>query len=316
MAPETRSTEHRAKRWCFTLNNPTANEVQHVIAFATQEPRLCDYLVFGRELSSTGTPHLQGYVIFTTAHRLRAAKQSLGSDRFHLQVARGTPSQNRTYCTKENDYEEFGECPQVTQGRRTDLERFFDWADDFTSENGRPPTTPEAAATYPAILVKHGRLMDVVRLRAQRSLFHVNPVLREWQQHLKDALDQPPDDRKIKFVIDPEGGLGKSWFVRHYLDIHPQTTQVFRPGKVSDLAHAVKIHCNVFLFDIPRDGLQFLQVQVLEMLKDRVIFSPKYHSQTKFLSSVPHVVVFTNEHPADVGITLTADRYDFVNIAN
>jgi len=314
----------RAKRWSFTVNNYTLNDelaLKRLCGiFDAPDPGesepLVDYLIYGRELASTGTPHLQGYLIWKTDCRLVTCRNRMGLVTApHLEVSRGSPEQNRVYCSKEDETPfEYGTCPAVSQGRRSDLERFFDWADEFSLEHGRAPTTPEAAKLFPVVVVKHGRLMDVVRLRTQRALFHAEPDPREWQQRLRDTLDQPPDDRKIQFVIDYDGGIGKSWFVRWYLDMHPTTTQLFRPGKVADLAHAIKIHCNVFLFDIPRDGLQYLQTQVLEMLKDRVIFSPKYNSTTKYLTAVPHVVVFTNEHPDDVGIKLTADRYSFVKI--
>lgn len=300
--------QSRAKRWVFTLNNWTNDELQSILdAGRTQ----CSYLVVGRERGAAGTPHLQGYLEWNAACRLTTTKNRLGTDRVWLAIAKGTAAQNRTYCSKEDDYEEHGECPQQGQGRRTDLDRFFDWVDEFIEANNRPPTTPEAANLHPATITKYSRIMDVVRIRTQRSLFNEDPVPRGWQASLKERLEAAPDDRKIFFIVDPEGGRGKSWFVRWFLDCHPTETQLFRPAKVTDLAHAIKTHTRWFLFDVPRNGMQFLQYQVLEQLKDRVIFSPKYNSTTKFLTSVPHVVVFCNEQPDQNA--MTNDRYHFIN---
>jgi hypothetical protein len=63
----------------------------------------------------------------------------------------------------------------------------------------------------------------------------------------------------------------------------------------------------IFLFNIPRGQMEYLQYSVMEQLKDRMVFSPKYQSSTKLLRFVPHVVVFCNEAP-DME-KMTADRY-------
>ena len=54
--------------------------------------------------------------------------------------------------------------------------------------------------------------------------------------------------------------------------------------------------------------MEFLRYEILEMLKDRMVFSPKYASRMKFLHRVPHVVVFSNEYPAMD--KMSDDRYD------
>ena len=299
----------RAKRWVFTLNNWTADE-QNALQLAAPATAYC---VWGRETGENNTPHLQGYVEFPSAIRFTTVKNRLGSSRYHLEVARGSAAQNRAYCIKDGDFTEHGELPAGGQGQRTDLDRFYDWSDAFVISNGRGPTTPEVARDFPAIITRYPRVMEVLRLRSQRQLFIEHAQPRGWQQRLRDTLEEDADDRKIHFVVDEEGGVGKSWFVRWYLDLHPDDTQMLATGRVADVAHAVRERTRVFLIDVPRGGLQFLQVQVLEAMKNRLIFSPKYCSTTKRLEHVPHVVVFTNEHPADVGIQLTADRYSWIS---
>lgn len=305
MAPR----DNKAKRWVFTLNNWTANELQTILDSARTN---ASYAVVGREQGEGGTPHLQGYIEWNSAIRFTTCKNRLGGDRLHIEVAKGDAQQNRTYCTKEGDFEEIGTCPEKGQGRRSDLDRFFEWVDEFAIANERAPTTPEAAAQFPSVVVKYSRVMEVVRLRAQRRLFVNDPVPRQWQVTLKNVLEQEPDDRKIFFIVDPVGGRGKSWFIRWWSDLHPTETQVFKPAKVTDIAHAVKTHTRWFLFDVPRNGMQFLQYQVLEQMKDRIVFSPKYHSVSKHLLYVPHVVVFCNEQPDQNA--MTNDRYHFFNI--
>jgi len=76
----------------------------------------------GRELGEGGTPHLQGYVEFTRPTRMEAVKTILGTRTAHLEIARGTPAQNKEYCNKENNIlVDFGTTGRESQGTRTDL---------------------------------------------------------------------------------------------------------------------------------------------------------------------------------------------------
>ena len=91
-----------------------------------------------------------------------------------------------------------------------------------------------------------------------------------------------------------------------------ENVQILSIGKRDDLAHAIKIDTKVFLLDIPRDSMQYLQYSVLEMMKNRIVFSPKYSSQTKILHSTPHIVIFSNEEPNMAA--MTEDRYNIITL--
>jgi len=74
------------------------------------------YGIFGREKGENGTPHIQGYIQLNTAMTFSAVKSAF--PRVHLEKAKGTAVQNRTYCSKEKDFEEFGICP-ISSGDAT-----------------------------------------------------------------------------------------------------------------------------------------------------------------------------------------------------
>lgn len=101
------------RRWVFTLNNYTENDI---LAISSWEST---YTIFGREIGDSGTPHLQGFVVFPKTKRLSALKKI--HNRCHWEVARGTSLQAFDYCKKDGDYVEFGTFP-ASQGRRNDLE--------------------------------------------------------------------------------------------------------------------------------------------------------------------------------------------------
>lgn len=97
----------RSTRWCFTLNNYTPEE--GIELGQTLETK-AKYFIIGKEVSSTGTEHLQGYVILKGQQRLSAMKKI--NSRAHWEVAKGSTDQNIIYCSKESDYYEFGERPK------------------------------------------------------------------------------------------------------------------------------------------------------------------------------------------------------------
>jgi len=94
----------RSRRYCFTLNNPTAADIDNLTALPVR------YLVFGHEVAPiTGTPHLQGFVCWNNAKTLRSTITLLG--RCHVELTRGTALQASTYCKKDGNFVERGDLP-------------------------------------------------------------------------------------------------------------------------------------------------------------------------------------------------------------
>lgn len=290
-------------RWLFTLNNYTAAEEQNVADFQGDQDNV-RYLIYGREVGQQGTPHLQGYLILHSQQRLSWLRTRL-SARAHYEQAVGTTLQNITYCKKDGDFNEFGDCP-LGPGKRTDLEEFVEWGKQFEVEHGRPPTSPDIAKHRPKEYLRYPRAVALFGHRAEPRVLEEGE-LRDWQQDLADVLDLEPDDRKIIFVVDEEGNKGKSWFCRWYLSKHPDKTQVLGIGKKDDIAHMIDERKSVFLFNLARGQMEYLNFSLLENLKDRMVISPKYNSRTKILGSNCHVVIFGNELPDWEG-KLTPDR--------
>lgn len=94
----------RARGFCFTLNNYTEEDVALVQTWSVA------YLIFGKEVGESGTPHLQGYVYFANAKTLASLKKLHG--RAHWEIARGSPEQASVYCQKDGDFVEMGTKPK------------------------------------------------------------------------------------------------------------------------------------------------------------------------------------------------------------
>lgn len=101
----------KSRNYCFTINNYTDLE------YTTVQAIDCRYLVVGKETGESGTPHLQGFVVFESPRSLSGVKKLM--PRAHLEPAKGTPLQASQYCKKDGDFYEKGDLP--SQGKRNDI---------------------------------------------------------------------------------------------------------------------------------------------------------------------------------------------------
>jgi len=122
------SQRQRGRSVCYTLNNPTDEELVHLKSLITKYPSVFKYHVHQLERGSqNGTLHVQGYIQASNPVEFKTWKRYIG-DRAYLAFTKGTPEQNRAYCTKDADrvpgsliYEE-GEIP--SPGKRNDILAF------------------------------------------------------------------------------------------------------------------------------------------------------------------------------------------------
>lgn len=132
----------KARGWTFTVNNYTSED-EAAVHVLSQEAK---YIVVGKEVGENGTPHYQGYVFFANPRVFNVIKKLL--PRAHIEVAKGNPEQNRTYCTKGGDILiEQGEVPKA--GRRTDIEQIR----DFVKEKPKMREVVNEATSLQAIKV-------------------------------------------------------------------------------------------------------------------------------------------------------------------
>ena len=106
-----------AKSICFTLNNW---HTEHTMALdGLVAVRQAQYVIYGKEVGDSGTPHLQGYIEFKGSTLYSTIKKRLCCPHVHIEPRRGTQEQAIEYCKKQGDWVEFG-APKA-QGKRNDL---------------------------------------------------------------------------------------------------------------------------------------------------------------------------------------------------
>jgi len=162
----------QARNWCFTLNNPLDEEVETLLT----QGALCHYAVWQPERGANGTPHLQGYLAYKNRVRLATLHRLL--PRAHFTIARGSPDQNRTYCTKPEtscgnptELGDFEEIPRA--GQRSDL-------DELQTALDAGLTNDDYATTYFSTFVRYPKIVDAyqqAKIRARSSKNAIKCVL-------------------------------------------------------------------------------------------------------------------------------------------
>jgi len=299
--------------WTLTLNNYTEDEIEVWKTIVNDGE--ASYICFQKEVApSTGTPHLQGYAVFPKNKRLTAIKKVFRTDRIHAVLSNGTPSQNRTYCTKSvsavpDSFYESGELPpDPKRGKRSDFEAFTE-----AVENGLR-CKKQARKEFKDLTAKYPRWCYDI-LADQKDLSVEDFPLYPWQEDLQSALSAPGDDRTITFVVDKNGNQGKTWFAKWYTKKH-EDAQFMEPSKKADMAYALQDNLRVLFINVTRTSdsgtLDYLY-SFVESVKDGMVFSPKYESRMKYYDKV-HVVVMMNSEPNME--LLSADRYNIIELNN
>lgn len=300
-----------ARNWCFTLNNPTPEEV--LTLEAIREQPWFRYYVYQTEQGENGTPHIQGYVQVKKLVSMKFIKDAI-SNRVHVEVARGSVEKNKNYCTKLEgrltEPVEFGE-PSKGKGTRCDIEEFINDAEQCDlSEEDLLRKHGNIVAKYPRFVQRVERFFTQ---RKPPGLFHPRPG---WQAELAEYLRWDPDPRKIRWYYDPIGNSGKSYFGRkYYIEADSggdsEGRRYERPflvtyGKWQDIFYAYKKE-KIVIFDWPRDIQESFPYAVLEMFKNGYFLNTKYESYPVYFD-VPHVIVFANFEPNQM--KLSADRWE------
>ena len=192
------------RNWCVTINNYTGVPDAEFL----KGPPPIKYLCFGKEVSSTGTPHLQMYVSFVNA----VAQPSQYFRRFgngHFIPANGTADQNAEYCSKEGDFTEFGTRPQSQWDQGHHGARGGHYGAWGGQHGGRGGDMEIARWEMAYQLAKEGRIEEIpadIRLRHYST---VNKIAAKYQK-------APPKLSKMDnlWIFGPPG-TGKSTFVHN-----------------------------------------------------------------------------------------------------
>lgn len=229
----------RSRRWVFTWNNPS--EADGVPSALVADERVT-YVVCQRESApSTGTVHLQGYAEFRVPVRLSAVRSLIEC---HWEIARGTPSECRDYCSKSDSRDVDGgpwEHGQMSggQGRRSDLRSAMEAAAAGASQLALIEDHPSVMARYSTFVNSYKRMKVAPTLR--RNLKVLVYMGKTGSGKSRAAYEQyPMAFRKMSCNKWFDGYMGQKeviwddfdttavdfrWFLT-LIDIYPVTVEV------------------------------------------------------------------------------------------
>jgi len=241
----------KTRNFVFTINNPTAGDDLEIELLKAH----VKYFVYGRERGELGTAHYQGYVQFK--HPVSCRRLSGLLSRAHVEIAKGNATQNRQYCTKEGDFEEYGEAPT---GRTLDKKQ--QWRDIIKlAEEGNLEKIKE---DFPHVYFLHNKKILDLRRRASGILdgeleneWWVGPTgtgksRRLWSlypEHYSKNLNKWWDGYADEDVVaieemNPECGKWMGSFLKIWADRYPFSPEVkgshiakIRPKKIIVLSN-------------------------------------------------------------------------------
>lgn len=197
----------RSNRVCFTLNNYTEQDYDEIIRILQEDVRTT-FAIVGKEVAQSGTPHLQGFIHIEHEPKkcgLKFWKELLPAcRRAHFENAKGTDQDSQKYCSKDGNAKEIGSPKEATGSK---WQRVLD-ATHIGLE--------EACAVDPELTIKYIHQIKTLVQQNARVEFKMGVELRPWQVKCMELLDAQ-NDRCILFVVDEEGGKGKSVLAKHIL---------------------------------------------------------------------------------------------------
>jgi len=300
----------------FTWNNYTVENVEYLKNIPADK---CDYIIFGFEIGAeNGTPHLQGYIEFSTPLAESTIKARLDPTlKKKSTVSIGKPIYRKgekyedmrdrqiNYAKKEETTDiaavaihgsKYIEVlhKMKTPGSRTDWHEMHDFIKD-------KPDFSEFAESYPEEAIKYhagiDRLIRAEKERIMKTEFEQSfddCKLRDWQSDLVNQVTKfKADDRKVIWIYEKTGNIGKTWMSRYLVAKHKAIR--FENASSKDIAFAYNGE-PIVIFDYSRTTEERINYQVIESLKNGMIFSAKYNSCSKYFNS-PHVICFANWPP-------------------
>lgn len=146
----------RLRNLVFTLNNYTEDQYNYIL-----DLDLFKYLVIGKEISESGTPHLQGYATLVKQMAFNKVRKILHNS--HIEPRKGSHVEASDYCKKGGDFVEIGTPPKP--GERSDLacvaQKLRDGVDTTT-------IAKENTTTY----IKFHRGIEYTCLKLQQAYSH------------------------------------------------------------------------------------------------------------------------------------------------
>lgn len=251
------------------------------------------YIVWGEEVCpSTGRNHLQGYVEFFAPQRIAAAKDYIGDEKAHFEGRRGSREEARDYCMKDGKVTVMGDWGKGGQGARNDLYAIMDDIKEGKSDFEICEAQPDKFERFSQFIRKYRDMWNEEKSKLYLKKTFGDVVLNEHQTKIMELLNAQTE-RQVLWVHDEKGGTGKTFLSKHLL----AQGDCFRctNGKTKDIAYAYNGE-GTFVMDLSRSIEGHVNYDIIEQIKNGLIFSAKYESKHKVFVP-PKILILSNFGP-------------------
>lgn len=283
----------RVKKWCFTVNNP----LFCVDYYTTLSKDVrCLRFIFGVETGQRGTRHLQGYIEFKNPVRFTVVREVLSA---HWEPAKGSSHQNFRYCSKDGEYQLFGNWDaEIKSCRNGSSSRekicYAGLVSELLSDSRsnamvRPEyirnkrNIDEIVSSVRELRVRHARYVELCQSRVS-----------EWQHQCLIHINSQ-NRRKICWYYDTEGNKGKT-FLAHLFYFIYQFDLFDGITSARDIALMISDDPRGFVIDVTRSNEAHFSYNTLEALKNGFVMTGKYQGIKRIFLPKP-VIVFANFMP-------------------
>lgn len=137
--------------------------------------------------------------------------------------------------------------------------------------------------------------------------------LKDWQIDIIDTLRGPADDRTVNWIVDIQGGQGKTALCKFIIANFTEVLFLSTSSAKDAAYQIIKTPQNfkIILFNLPRQAEGHLSYAAFESLKDGLVYSGKYTGGFK-LFPPPHVYIFANWNPDRTQLSM--DRWNIIEI--
>ena len=249
-------------RWTLVVHGGNEQQLQKLVSYFQTDQVVCAAVAY--ETGKQGIhPHWQVY--FETADRCRLKMritQILGSEDFHLEVARGTKNANLKYVYAVNKEHQIG------------------WV-RYAKEAPEP--------------VGYCR-------RKRDNLLWLRDNMKPWQREILERVTGPSNFRDILWVHEPVGNTGKTYLAKYLHFFHGAIVTGGKGADMKHaIARWKQItgHYPVtIIIDLARSD-QIVQdgYRTIQQMKNALFFSGKYDSGMVAAVNPPHIMVFANIPP-------------------
>lgn len=265
----------RHRSVAFTWNNYSKEKVDELIKLM----KFKSYkYIFGYEVGKSGTKHVQGYIHFGKGQLLWPAIIKM-LPKCHIEKAKGNAQQNRVYCSKDGVFD-------------TNIE---------------------------LKLSKQEKLVEAKK-RLKRSILDNeysgdDVKWKPWQQRIINIMKEKADPRKVHWVWERLGNVGKSYLCKYLCLKHKC---VLGTGKRDDVFNLILNYFNdnleypeVVILDIPRSSVDYINYGAIEQIKNGCFYSGKYEGGM-CIFPIPRIIIFANEEPSYS--LMSPDRWEVIGL--